>query len=77
MPDKEKVYNAFCEQGIDPLTYFNIDKVKIRLDMGHGNGLMGKKIYSLKDVDKLRNLTEKALVMIDKKLGLKADWGTW
>lgn len=47
------------------------------LDMGHGNGLMGNKIYSLEDVDELRDLTEKALVMIDKKLGLKADWGTW
>ena len=29
IPDKEKVYNTLCEQGIDPLTYFNIDKKRI------------------------------------------------
>ena len=45
--------------------------------MGHGDGLMGNRIYSLKDVDELRDLTEEILVMIDKKLGLKADWGKW
>jgi len=28
--NKEKVYNAICEQGFDPLDYFNIDKRKIR-----------------------------------------------
>jgi len=28
--DKEKVYDALCEQGIDPLTYFNVDKMTIR-----------------------------------------------
>ena len=47
------------------------------LNMGHGDGLMGSKIYSLEDVDELRNLTEEALVIIDKKLGLKANWGKW
>lgn len=47
------------------------------LNMGHGDGLMGSRVYSLEDVDELRNLTEKILVMIDKKLGLKVDWGTW
>ena len=30
VPDKEKVYNAICEKGEDPLAYFNIDKVAIR-----------------------------------------------
>lgn len=30
IPDKEKVYDALCEQGVDPLAYFNIDKIKIR-----------------------------------------------
>lgn len=30
IPDKEKVYDALCEQGIDPLTYFNVDKMTIR-----------------------------------------------
>ena len=30
IPDKEKVYNALCEQEVDPLDYFNIDKRKIR-----------------------------------------------
>jgi len=28
--NKEKVYNILCEQGVDPLDYFNIDKRKIR-----------------------------------------------
>ena len=26
IPDKEKVYNALCEQGEDPLKFFNVDK---------------------------------------------------
>jgi len=30
VPDKEKVYDTLCEQGVDPLDYFNIDKRKIR-----------------------------------------------
>jgi len=30
IPDKEKVYNAICEQGENPLDYFNIDKRIIR-----------------------------------------------
>lgn len=47
------------------------------LNMGHGDGLMGGGGYSLEDVDELRGLTEKVLVMVDKKLGLKADWGEW
>ncbi len=47
------------------------------LNMGHGDGLMRNRIYSLKDVDELRDLTEKVLVIVDKKLGLKADWGQW
>ncbi len=30
IPDKEAVYNALCEKGEDPLTFFNIDKRGIR-----------------------------------------------
>ncbi len=30
VPDKEAVYNALCEKGEDPLTFFNIDKRSIR-----------------------------------------------
>ena len=30
IPDKEKVYDALCEKGEDPLAYFNIDKRSIR-----------------------------------------------
>jgi len=49
----------------------------IGLDMGHGSGLMGTTIYTLKDVDYLKKLTEKLLLLIDMKIGLKADWGEW
>lgn len=47
------------------------------LDMGHGRGLMGGKRYTLLDVTELQNLTMKLLLLIDKKLGLKPDWGKW
>ena len=30
IPDKEAVYNAICEQGKDPLAYFNINLRNIR-----------------------------------------------
>jgi len=42
------------------------------LNMGHGGKLFG---YILEDIERLRKLTEKALVLIDEKLGLKPDWG--
>jgi len=47
------------------------------LDMGHGKGLMGQKMYTLKDVEELQGLAEKALLLIDEKLGLKPDWGEY
>ena len=47
------------------------------LDMGHGDGLMGKKQYGPSDLDELSRLTKKILVFIDRRLGLDADWGTW
>ena len=47
------------------------------LDMGHGRGLIGGKTYTLKNVDELRMLTEKALILIDEKIGLKPDWGEY
>lgn len=47
------------------------------LDMGHGRGLMGDKQYNLDDIGELQKLTEKALLLIDEKLGLKPDWGKW
>ena len=47
------------------------------LDMGHGNGLMGKAKYTYDDIISLQNLTEKALLLVDEILGLKPDWGTW
>lgn len=45
------------------------------LEMGHGRGLMGGKIYTVDDIYELGDLTRKALLLIDKKLGLKPDWG--
>jgi len=45
------------------------------LDMGHGAGLMGRKEYTIKDLEELNNLTKKALILIDKKIGLKPEWG--
>lgn len=72
------------------------------LEMGHGMASYTKNIiYTLKDVERLRELTEeilmavnnklkldfhfeesqesdiKMLIKIDKKLGLKPDWGEW
>ena len=70
--------------------------------MGHGIACYTKDIiYTLKDIERLRELTEeilmvvdnklklnfhfeesqevdiKMLIKIDKKLGLKPDWGEW
>lgn len=82
------------------------EKVKILqdsgLEMGHGIACYTRgTIYALKDVERLRELTEeilmavnnklklnfhfaesqeldiKMLIKIDKKLGLKPDWGEW
>lgn len=82
------------------------EKVKILqdsgLEMGHGVARYTRgTIYALKDVERLRELTEeilmtvnnklklnlhfeesreldiKMLIKIDKKLGLKPDWGEW
>ena len=82
------------------------EKVKILqdsgLEMGHGIACYTKDIiYTLKDIERLRELTEeilmvvdnklklnfhfeesqevdiKMLIKIDKKLGLKPDWGEW
>lgn len=82
------------------------EKVKILqdsgLEMGHGIACYMKDIiYTLKDIERLRELTEeilmavnnklklnlhfeesqelniKMLIKIDKKLGLKPDWGEW
>ena len=82
------------------------EKVKILQDsglkMGHGIACYTKNIiYTLKDVERLRELTEeiliavnnklkpnlhfeesqdldiKMLIKIDRKLGLKPDWGEW
>jgi len=47
------------------------------LDMGHGRGLMGGKTYTIDDLNELRDLTKKALLLIDEKLGLKPDWGEY
>ncbi len=47
------------------------------LNMGHSDGLMSRRRYYLEDVNELRDLTEKALLTVDKKLGLKPDWGQW
>ncbi len=47
------------------------------LDMGHGSGLMGRKIYTVEDLGELIKLTKKALLLIDKAIGLKPDWGKW
>ena len=53
-----------------------VDMLKDKgLDMGHGLGLMGKKEYTVEDLTELVELTKKALLLIDKKLGLKPDWG--
>jgi len=47
------------------------------LDMGHGSGLLGMVAFTLKDVEFLQELTEKIFLLIDLKLGLKAEWGEW
>ena len=47
----------------------------IALDMGHGAGLNGTKLYTLKNIDALQEVTEELLLLIDMMLGLKADWG--
>lgn len=53
-----------------------IDKLKEDgLDMGHGSGLMGDREYTVEDLNELRELTKKALLLIDKILGIKPDWG--
>jgi len=53
-----------------------VDTLKDKgLDMGHGSGLMGKREYTVEDLTELIELTKKALLLIDKKLGLKPDWG--
>lgn len=47
------------------------------LDMGHGSRLMGSKTYTVEDLNELIKLTKKALLLIDKTIGLKPDWGKW
>lgn len=47
------------------------------LDMGHGRGLIDGKTYTIDDINELGDLTRKALLLIDEKLGLKPDWGEW
>ena len=48
---------------------------KLGLDMGHGKGLMGTKIFKQQDVQYLINLTRVIALMIDKKIGLTPDIG--
>lgn len=45
------------------------------LEMGHG--FKSWKTYTLDDVDELSELTKKALIIVDWKLGLKPNWGEW
>lgn len=45
------------------------------LEMGHG--FRNEKIYTMKDVDELKDLTRKIALMIDRKLGLKVELGKW
>ncbi|GAH35681.1 unnamed protein product, partial [marine sediment metagenome] len=47
------------------------------LNMGHGAGLMGTRSYTFDDINELRELTEKALILVDIKLGLRPDWGEY
>jgi len=44
------------------------------LDMGHG---FKDKLYELKDVSELQELTKRICILIDRKIGLKPDWGEW
>ena len=46
------------------------------LDMGHGSGLMSDK-FTQKDADELIKLTRKIALMIDRKIGLKPDEGSF
>ena len=49
---------------------------KLGLDMGHGRGLMGQKLFTFKDFARLYRLTEEIALMIDKNVfKLKADLG--
>ena len=45
--------------------------------MGHGAGIMGTRLYTLKDVAAMENVTKELLIAIDTMLGLKPDWGEW
>jgi len=47
------------------------------LEMGHGAGIMGTRLYTLKDVAAMENVTKELLIAIDTMLGLKPDWGEW
>jgi len=47
------------------------------LNMGHGDGLMGRKRYTSKDVTYLIGLTREIALMVDKKIGLEPDLGEW
>jgi len=47
------------------------------LEMGHGAGLMGSRSYTFDDLEEISGLTEKALILVDIKLGLRPDWGSF
>ena len=51
------------------------------LEMGHGFGIQTwsskNDCYTIKDFEKLKKLTYEICLLIDKKLGLKPDIGTW
>lgn len=75
----DHLYQIYCPRGKE---WNDLRKIVAELkdkglDMGHGKGLMGTETYTLEDVDELRRLTEKALVLVDRKIGLKPDWGEW
>ena len=47
------------------------------LDMGHGSGIMGGKDFTKEDAWALMNLTKEIALLIDRKLGLKPDEGSF
>jgi hypothetical protein len=48
------------------------------LELGHGKGLMGNRLCTIKDYERIVKMVKEIALLIDKDIfKLKADWGKW
>ena len=75
----DHLYDIECPPGDqwNPISKTIKELQDLGLDMGHGDGLMGRKQYDPEDIRKLYRLAKEVLIFIDNQLGLDADWGEY